>query len=60
MKALRTIAIIGNLAMLLGSIFLIINLSIGKEIFPDFVTLPLVMSGIVGSVCTLINTNKRK
>ena len=59
MKALKIIAIVGNLVMLAGCIFLIINLSLDKTVFPDFVTLPMMLIGIVGNICALIN-NKRK
>jgi len=60
MKAIRIIAIVGNLAMLVGCIFLILNLSLNREIFPEYVTLPLMLAGIVGSIAGLINNNKRK
>ena len=60
MKTLRILAIVGNLLMLVGCIFLIVNLAIDRELFPEFVTLPLMLMGIVGNVCALILNNKRK
>lgn len=60
MKTLRILAIVGNLLMLVGCIFLIVNLAIDRELFPEFVTLPLMLMGIVGNVCSLILNNKRK
>ena len=60
MKTLRILAIAGNLIMLVGCIFLIINLAINREIFPEFVTLPMMLMGILGNVCALILNNKRK
>ena len=60
MKAVNIIAIVGNLLMLVGCIFLIINLALDKTIFPSFVTLPLVICGIIGNVATLIGTHKKK
>lgn len=60
MKMLRILAIVGNLLMLVGCIFLIVNLAIDRELFPELVTLPLMLMGIVGNVCALILNNKRK
>ena len=60
MKVLKIIAIAGNLAMLLGCIFLIINLALDAGIFPGFVTIPLMILGIIGNVAALINSTKRR
>ncbi len=60
MKPINIIALVGNLAMLVGCIFLIINLSLDRTIFPSFVTLPLMICGIIGSIAALIGTGKKK
>ncbi len=60
MKRINVIALVGNLAMLVGCIFLILNLSLDKVIFPDYVTLPLMILGIIGNIAALIGTNKKR
>ena len=59
MKKINVIAIIGNLAMLVGCIFLILNLSLDRVIFPNFVTLPLMILGIIGNIAALFGTRKK-
>ncbi|MBQ2793445.1 MAG: hypothetical protein IJF05_01955 [Clostridia bacterium] len=59
MKPVNIIALVGNLAMLVGCIFLILNLSLGRVIFPNYVTLPLMILGIIGNIAALIGNGKR-
>ena len=59
MKAINVIALIGNILMFIGCVFLIINLTLG-EIFPNYVTLPLVLAGVVGNIATLVQSFKKK
>ena len=59
MKAINIIALIGNILMFIGCVFLIINLAV-REIFPSFVTLPLVLAGVVGNVATLAKSFSNK
>ena len=59
MKAINVIALIGNILMFIGCVFLIINLAV-REIFPSFVTLPLILSGVVGNVATLAKSFSKK
>ncbi|MBR5448598.1 MAG: hypothetical protein IKV43_01295 [Clostridia bacterium] len=59
MKAINLIAIIGNILMFIGCVFLIINLTV-RDIFPGYVTLPLVLAGVVGNVATLVQSFWKK
>ena len=59
MKAINVIALIGNILMFIGCVFLIINLTV-REIFPSFVTLPLILAGVVGNVATLAKSFSKK
>lgn len=59
MKAINVIALIGNALMFVGCVFLIINLAV-REIFPSFVTLPLILAGVVGNVATLAKSFSKK
>ena len=59
MKAINLIALIGNILMFVGCVFLIINLAV-SEIFPSYVTLPLVLAGVVGNIATLVQSFKKK
>ena len=59
MKAINVIALIGNILMFIGCVFLIINLAV-REIFPSFVTLPLILAGVVGNVVTLAKSFSKK
>ena len=59
MKLYKLITIGGNVAMLIACIFLMINLFIEREIFPGFVTIPLLALGLVGNIITLIKINKK-
>lgn len=59
MKAINVIALIGNILMFIGCVFLIINLTV-REIFPSFVTLPLILAGVVGNVATLAQSFSKK
>ncbi len=52
-KAMKITAIVGNIAMFIGCIFLILNLSLDKVIFPSAVTIPLMIFGIIGNVAAL-------
>lgn len=56
----KIIAIVGNFAMLVGCIFLILNLSLDRVIFPNVVTIPLMILGIVGNIAALFGSLKRK
>ena len=60
MKAINIIALIGNALMFVGCVFLIINLALGTDIFPNFVTIPLVVAGIIGNAATLVLSFKKK
>ena len=59
MKLINLIALIGNALMFIGCVFLIINLAV-REIFPGYVTLPLVLAGVVGNIATLVQSFKKK
>ncbi len=59
MKAINVIALIGNILMFIGCVFLLINLAV-REIFPGYVTLPLVLAGVVGNIATLVQSFKKK
>ena len=59
MKLINLIALIGNALMFIGCVFLIINLSV-REIFPSYVTLPLVLAGVVGNIATLVQSFNKK
>ena len=59
MKAINLIALIGNILMFIGCVFLIINLAV-REIFPSYVTLPLVLAGVIGNIATLIQSFAKK
>ena len=58
-KPFDIIAIIGNIAMLIGCIFLILNLSLDRVIFPNFITVPLMIFGIIGNVAALFGNRKK-
>lgn len=60
MKAINLIALIGNVLMFVGCVFLIINLALDKTVFPSFVTLPLMLAGVVGNIATLVKSFKKK
>nr|MBQ8891122.1 hypothetical protein [Clostridia bacterium] len=59
MKLYKFITIGGNIAMLIACIFLMVNLFIERELFPGFVTIPLLVLGLIGNVLTLIKINKK-
>ena len=59
MKPINIVAVVGNIAMLVGCIFLILNLLLEREIFPGLVTIPLMICGIIGNIAMLIATNKK-
>ena len=59
MKLINLIALIGNALMFIGCVFLIINLAV-SNIFPGYVTLPLVLAGVVGNIATLVQSFKKK
>lgn len=45
--------------MLIGCIFLILNLSLDRVIFPNFITVPLMIFGIIGNVAALFGNRKK-
>lgn len=58
-NVLKIIAIIGNIGMLIGCIFLILNLTLDRLIFPPYVTIPLMIMGIVGSITGIFSSRWR-
>lgn len=54
MKFLRIAAIIGNLALFIAFVFIIVNTVAESVIFSRWVTVPLLSVGIAGDLCQIV------